>query len=862
MRVTRELLVVTTILFALLLACFFRLAAHPGWLLVDGERSSVDYAQRDVRPLGNDLIFLFLPHYVRVSEQVNRLGRLPHWDSSGFAGRPLIGNPQAGLFYPPFWIAVRAQSPSSLGWITIGHLLWAGLGTYLLMRTLGAGRTAAITAAGCFTACPYGLAHTFEGHYPHIWAVSWYPWAFWAYSRVRQGHHFGGLALSLILALCFLAGHLQEWYYLVFALGIWVLADALGAYRSGRRTRAIVIVVGWIGLLVLMLGLVAIELVPDLAAQRWTLRNSRIGLGRITHYQIHALNLLQLLGPGALGSAADFFGHDNLWESLFSIGLVPLILASIAALYHADRRRIRGWSLLVIGASVFAAGRYLGLFALLYELVPGMNRFRVPARSLFLASLGGAVLAGLGVETLLHGLGDRQSWQHVHRRIRTAAVVVVLVLLVLAALGDREQSGRRARRSIEPRVTTTQKPIKGLALDFYLSSFAAARLLRSGTFWMGLGGSLVLLTLGLRFPVYRRHAVRALVSLALVELAVHANSMLKVSPSERYMGRDPISSALDRAGREVKGPFRIRSRDTMYSDLRAAVHGFEKTNINDSFQIQLAADLYETLYALLYIYPPPDPRQAMSTVAADFHRLVRQAVLDRLCVAFLVSDHIESNPAWPLQTKGTWNGATFAIHRNPTAMPRAYVVPRAQVSREGAGIALARIRFADPRQVVLMTEDPLGAREPRQSYTPAAFTEKAPDHLVMQVETKAPGLLVIADTWLPGWSAQLDGRPAPLLRGNHAQRVVPIEHKGRHEIILRYQSPGWQLGLSLTLVSLTIWIIGLLVVIRLKVTLGPANRQDSRMSVGRRLFDGLAVSDANVAVLKWNSHLRGYPDKV
>ena len=49
------------------------------------------------------------------------------------------------------------------------------------------GRWAATVAAGIYQASPYLLAHTFEGHYPHVWAACWYPWAFWAYREHRAG---------------------------------------------------------------------------------------------------------------------------------------------------------------------------------------------------------------------------------------------------------------------------------------------------------------------------------------------------------------------------------------------------------------------------------------------------------------------------------------------------------------------------------------------------------------------------------------------------------------------------------------------------------------------------------------------------
>ena len=373
---------------------------------------SLDHAQReDVRVLGNDLTYVFLPHHAQVAKHVAEFGRLPLWDTSGFAGRPMVGNPQGGLFYPPVWLVWWSRSPAALGWLTVGHLIWAGLGVYVLLRSLRAGRVASTVAAGCFQASPYVLAHTFEGHYPHVWATCWYPWAFWAFVQYRRGRPRGTLLLAPMLALMFLCGHLQEWYYLVFALSAWAVVDACRALRARRGHAALVALAVWAGILAVSLGLVAIELMPDLAAQGWTLRSGRLALARVSRYQLHALNLFQLLGPTALGGPDSYFGPDNFWETILSIGLVPLVLAAVAVMRHPDRPVVRSWMVLVVISVMFAAGRRLGLFTLLFELVPGMNRFRVPSRSLFLANLGAAVLAGLGVEALERLADAREDWR-------------------------------------------------------------------------------------------------------------------------------------------------------------------------------------------------------------------------------------------------------------------------------------------------------------------------------------------------------------------------------------------------------------------------------------------------------------------
>ena len=74
--------------------------------------------------------------------------------------------------------------------------------------------------------------------------------------------------------------------------------------------------------------------------------------------------------------------------------------------------------------------------------------------------------------------------------------------------------------------------------------------------------------------------------------------LIATTPADRFLGPDPISEALTKASPPGQEWPRIRAVDTLYDDLRAVRHGFAKANINDSFQIQHAADLYQLLYFL------------------------------------------------------------------------------------------------------------------------------------------------------------------------------------------------------------------------------------------------------------------------
>ena len=326
------------------LACFARLAADPSALIVDADRPSVDHARPvDDTSAGNDLTRLFLPHHLAIARSIARLGHLPLWDDRGFGGRPLVGNPQAGLFYPPTWLAWWIGAPSSLGWITVGHLLWSGLGTYRLARTLGMGGWGSLVAAGCFQVSPYVLAQAFEGHYPHVWAACWYPWAFDAAIRLRRGE-----PSEPRLALAADPG--GDVPRRAPAGGV-LPADRPGRpgrlrwprRRSGRAEVARRSGSGrpGPGSLVLTVGLVGVELVPDAMAQEWGLRRpgSRSGWrADITSIR----STPPAPRPPSPGRAGRLFGHENYWETVASIGLVPLVLAIIGVAWSPDRRAARG----------------------------------------------------------------------------------------------------------------------------------------------------------------------------------------------------------------------------------------------------------------------------------------------------------------------------------------------------------------------------------------------------------------------------------------------------------------------------------------------------------------------------------------
>ena len=100
---------------------------------------SVDFANHGDRPpVGNDATFVFPPHHLYVAKVLARFGHLPGWDCTGFGGRPIVGNPQGRTLLSSGLDRLVHPYASTLGWLTVVHLLWGGLGVYVLARKLRA----------------------------------------------------------------------------------------------------------------------------------------------------------------------------------------------------------------------------------------------------------------------------------------------------------------------------------------------------------------------------------------------------------------------------------------------------------------------------------------------------------------------------------------------------------------------------------------------------------------------------------------------------------------------------------------------------------------------------------------------------
>jgi hypothetical protein len=113
----------------------------------------------------------------------------------------------------------------------------------------------------------------------------------------------------------------------------------------------------------------------------------------------------------------------------------------------------------------------------------------------------------------------------------------------------------------------------------------------------------------------------------------------------------------------------------------------------------------------------------------------------------------------------------------------------------------------EPRRTVFLPPAAQGEiRATRQSNATVTQSQFAPHHLDMAVETGAPTMVVVAQTYYHPWQAYVDGRPTPLYRANYAFQALEVP-SGRHRVSLVYEDRLFLWGAGLSAVSM-LWCGG------------------------------------------------------
>jgi hypothetical protein len=296
----------------------------------------------------------------------------------------------------------------------------------------------------------------------------------------------------------------------------------------------------------------------------------------------------------------------------------------------------------------------------------------------------------------------------------------------------------------------------------------------------------------------RRHLDRgpvvvALTALVALDLFVAGRGFHRLQPADRVY---PAVAELTRLRGEA-GPFRVVGAKGALMPNSALVYGLQDVRAYDGLGVAWYADLLDVALAWAQAH------QQHELHAAD------SRVLDLLGVRYLLTP-----PAFTVDP-AHWEripDTTAPLYRNRREQPRASLVDGYVVSTGNDARRRLRDGTIDGRREAVLDVDPAPADRPeRAAGVNAVGTARitAYEHERVTIDTDAPGrrLLVLSDTWFPGWRATVDGQPASIARANVAFRAVAVP-AGRHRVAFDYAPASFRTGATISgiaLLSIAAW---------------------------------------------------------
>jgi hypothetical protein len=220
--------------------------------------------------VGFDTFTYFYPYETYAAESL-RQGHLPLWNPYLFTGVPFLANLQSAIFYPLNLLFLLLPVPTAYSWSVVIHVALAGFFMYLFCRrSLDLGALAAICGAVIFMFA--GFTNSLVGHINQLQAATWIPLLFLLSDMAyrRRDIRFAALG-GVVLAMQLFAGHAQESYLTIFALGLFMLFRIAVDWRTNKAVQngvrrllpsfATIAIFGLV--LAFGFGLAAIQLLPS-----------------------------------------------------------------------------------------------------------------------------------------------------------------------------------------------------------------------------------------------------------------------------------------------------------------------------------------------------------------------------------------------------------------------------------------------------------------------------------------------------------------------------------------------------------------------------------------------------------------------
>jgi Bacterial membrane protein YfhO len=786
-----------------------------------------------------DVSFFHYPLKKLVTEAYAR-GEWPLWNPYIQLGQPLLANPNSMAFYPTQILFQLLPFEVAFDLHFVLHCMLAGIATFYLGRALGLPGHSAFLSAAVYNFG--GVTLSFLNLFNILPVVAILPLL--AVALVLSLRSFSILKLaatSFLFGVFFLL--LEPLSSIAVALFLILLLTAVFLFSPETKVSFIK---GTAFLLVAVLSgllLASVQILPTSELIQHSGRKGGVEFEVASFWSFHPLNSLQVIFPRIFGEyfklaqpapwGNTFFDNREPYLLSCYLGIFPLLLGLWAVCFSKHR-----WiTNLLIGTSLVAAllamGKYTPIYSWLFHYCPPFRYGRFPVKYLLVVNLCFSLLAGFGLDRVEDIRKERTSSRG-RRNIGIALFVLFVLTLLIVSLslsfGNFWSKLNLQKMDADHLYFNYRGQMLQINKPLIYGSLKHAQIL--------LGGFLLFIML-VCWKKVRLNIIRgAVVNLVLFDLFIHnfwINPLIRAdfyepAPAAMFlqeeMKRDGLARihSIDRKlsdflmlkekrgttgrpaptviGRDLsQNPPAILGR----SDSVAWVSIFRKLTL---FQFLSAKD-----HIHYSVFNPIDrletlPSQLISRDLARIQTLEEKLYfLGGLNVGYILSIEELKSPLLSLEALFEINSdRPLRIYKLANKLPRAFLVDSDEsldknvAARDGGYMSVGAVGKPGGQTALRSW-----AGNGLSSGSNVVVTQYTPSRVEVQAASDRKGLLVLLDSYYPGWRARVDGQETTIDCIGNVYRGIEFP-PGKHHVTFTYEPNSFRYGLWISLLTLFGWI--------------------------------------------------------
>jgi hypothetical protein len=687
---------------------------------------------------------LLVPNYFLVANMWHQ-GIVPLWNPYCGTGVPLIGDIQASVLAPVHWLLAVFPSARTYNLILVGEIAVSCLGVYWLARLLTLCRPGAVFAAFAYGFSPFILCYlellsgTSHALLPLLLASF--------VLLARKTGFWPLLGAVLATSTYVLSGHPESSLYGVVAAVVLYSLVRVTLSRSDSSYLNAVADVGLVGFFSFCFCAPVLLPFAELVGCGESYKFA-VGQSAFAPWPSLLLNLITPVNSGT----SPFLG-----------ALVLPMLAMVPAAARRGRGLICGIYLGILFAFFFIA--QLWPFSWILLIRPFSYLVTIYLIPVFL--LGISVLAGMGLNALAEHL---KVGSKLPLSLLLMALSLILSWLLIGAL-------HWSALDLSFCNFDDTQPTSALALSSVILN-AVLQLLVLAV--------LVLLACFRASPMRKKNlancSVWLIVLLNLVSLLVNLRVALPLQPKFNF----PRAEIIDYL---AKTPGRVLSVcEHVLKPNANCVYGIASFRVHNPILPAHFCDIARLCGADIDAFQNQSYSKGIS------------AFVDLGSIRYVLSQYA------PLDSRYRQvylSKEAIGVYENTQARPQAYLSEKFQIAADEQQ-ALALLKLANPldKPLVIVADAAVQgelsklAGDKTLLKAEAQCSRPSPNEVVINTKSNRAALLVLTDTFYPGWSATVDGAPAAISRANLLFRAVPVS-AGKHQVRFNYLPRWFLIGLAL-----------------------------------------------------------------